>query len=98
MSQQMPPFQPGSATSEAAAVAAMESAPTRREEVYEFLKSRGEHGATDDEIQQALGYPRSSVGARRNELMNEGLIIDSGDTRATRYGRQATIWLAKGST
>lgn len=88
------PYAKGSATSEAAAEAIKPKAGSQRARVYAFILGRGEYGATDEEIQAALGISESSVRPRRGELREAGLIHDSGRTRPTRSGGQATVWVA----
>lgn len=52
-------------------------------------------GATDDEIERLLDMRHQTVSARRRELVLAGLVVDSGRTRATRSGRQATVWVTR---
>ena len=50
-------------------------------------------GATDDELQQVFhDAPAGSVSKRRCDLMRSGLVVDSGRTRQTRWGREAVVW------
>lgn len=82
-----------SATSKAAAKAIRPDAAALRAKVLAYLKSQP-NGAIDEEIQLALDMPGNTERPRRTELLNAGLIRDSGTTRATKSGRQATIWVA----
>ena len=50
-------------------------------------------GFTDHEIEQLLGIPLQTVNARRNALVKEGYLVDSGRTRPTPRGRQASVWV-----
>jgi hypothetical protein len=50
-------------------------------------------GATDEEIQEGTGMNPSTQRPRRNELVEQGLIVDSGRTRPTRSGRAAVVWV-----
>jgi hypothetical protein len=85
----------GSETSKAAAEGARPRAAGLRQAVYAFIRERGQRGATDEEISDALGSDRSnSLRPRRNELMNSGYIRDSGERRLTRLGSNATVWVA----
>jgi hypothetical protein len=43
-----------------------------------FVVAKGSHGATDREAEEQIPMRRSSVCARRNELLREELIIDTG--------------------
>lgn len=49
-------------------------------------------GRTDEEMQLALGLAGSTQRPRRVELVRMGKVVDSGLTRKTASGRQATIW------
>lgn len=89
-----PPHQPHSDTSRAAAEAIAPRAATLRRLVLEWLQSQGEQGGTDEEGRLALGLTVSTCVPRRVELMKAGLVRDSGRTRPTRSGRQATVWIA----
>lgn len=88
----LPPHQKHSATSRAAAIAILETAETRRATVYRFLRDRGESGATDEQIQQALGLPGNPC-PRRRELEIAGLVEDSGRRAPTSAGKMAVIWI-----
>lgn len=88
------PYQSHSITSAAAAGSiARELAITLRERVYQYIRSRGPLGATDDEIQVALQMEGSTERPRRVELHNAGRIINSGNKRETRSGRRAVVWV-----
>ena len=96
-----PPHAAGSATSEAAGESVDRVSMGRR--VYALIAVRSiavevnglPYGATDDEIEQALNMRHQTVSARRRELVLLGKVVDSGRTRATRSGRQATVWVTK---
>ncbi len=65
--------------------------------MYEFVRSRGEHGAIDEEIEAlavSLGKRESTGRARRVDLANAGQIVAAGFTRKTRSGRDAIVWIA----
>lgn len=85
----------GPQTSRDAAVDIREHAHKQRARVLAFLASRGAHGATDQEIEQALGMVGNSVRPRRGELLESGCLEDSGTTRKTVSGRNATVWRFK---
>lgn len=85
----------GSDTSKAAADSLSDgTAKALREIVYRHLLERDARGATDDEMEAALGMRHQTLSARRRELVIKGLAIDSGDKRKTRSGRSATVWFA----
>jgi hypothetical protein len=87
------PFVPKSETSKAAAERTREGVSgVIRKRVFGVIADAGADGATDDEIVQSLGLPGDSVRPRRIELVRMGLVADSGFTRLTRSGREATVW------
>lgn len=88
------PFAAGSDTSASAADAIAPTAGRLRAAVLEYLRSRGEHGATDNEIQAALAMHSNTEGPRRYELVEAGLVRRSDQRRPTRSGRPAVVWVA----
>jgi hypothetical protein len=89
-----PPSQRHSETSQEAAEAIEPTVAGLRGRVLTFLLARGEHGATDEEIQVALEMNPSTERPRRVELWYAGLIVNSSETRLTSSGRRASIWVA----
>lgn len=86
------PYVRGSATSlEAAASLTPETMSALQRRVLEFIASRGEEGATDEECQSELGMNPSTQRPRRGELANAGLIVKSGK-RLTSSHKRATVW------
>lgn len=85
-----PPFVAHSATSREAATLVF-GPETDRQAILRYLKESPE-GRTDEEMQTVLGLPGSTQRPRRIELVRMGKVIDSGLTRKTASGRQATIW------
>lgn len=85
------PYVRGSKTSKKAAGAIQASSAALRVQVLAYLLVR-EDGATDQEMQQALGMKPSTQRPRRVELVQMGLVRDSGRTRDTESGREATVW------
>ena len=71
------------------------SAAHQKSRVLEFLRGRGDHGATDEEIQIGLGISSKSEPGRRLELQRDGLVESTGRTRPTTSGHAATVWRAK---
>jgi hypothetical protein len=59
--------------------------------VVAFLLARGDHGATDEEMQLGIPMPPSTQRPRRIELVRRGLVVEAG-TRKARSGRFATAW------
>ena len=67
----------------------------QRRNVYATICASGKHGMTDQEIQTALHLDPSSERPRRVELVEAGMIEDSGETRSTTSGRSAVVWRIK---
>lgn len=88
-----PPAQRHSETSVNAANEIKPGAGTLRMAVLDFIGKCGDNGATDDEVQVALGMNPSTQRPRRVELWDMGLVRDSGRTRLTRSRRKATVWI-----
>ena len=86
------PAQRHSPTSVAAAEAIEPSAATLRGKVLAYLRDSG--GATDEEGMAAIGMGGSTWRPRRCELVVRGLVRDSGQTRLTKSGRKAVVWVA----
>lgn len=93
----IPPHQSHSETSAAAAGEIKESARSLRFKVYAYIKQRGAKGATDEEIQDALGMQLQTEVPRRRELVMKGLIVDSGIKRLTKSRRRAAAWVVSGA-
>lgn len=53
-------------------------------------------GWTDDELEQAMGRTHQSVSACRNTLARKGLIAATAQTRKTRSGNDAIVWVRTG--
>ncbi len=96
MIEDAPLFQPHSETSRAAWLESRPTAAVLRGVILAYIESRGENGATDEEIQAALMMPGNTERPRRVELVEGGWVRDVGARRATRAGRRAVVWVAKG--
>jgi len=59
--------------------------------VLRFLQTCGAFGATDEEMQLALGMNPSTQRPRRIELARRGMVVEAG-TRRTSSGRMAVVW------
>ncbi len=70
---------------------AVSGSKTLRARTYRYLVNRT-NGATDFEIQKASGLNPSTQRPRRIELVECGLVRDSGKTRPTPSGRKAVVW------
>jgi predicted transcriptional regulator len=80
-----------SATSQAAAAAIAPHVSTVRARVLNFLRERGDTGATNEEIARVLALKESTASSARNHLVEAGLAQISNRTRPTRSGRQAEV-------
>lgn len=81
-------------TERAAAARALPKSGTARRRVYDRLCAVYPDGRTDDELQDALAMPPNTERPRRVELVELGLVVDSGRTRPSRYGNPAVVWVA----
>lgn len=81
-------------TQVAAALAVSPKTPTQRQRVLDLIRDRGVGGLTDEEIGYALSLSQNSVRPRRLELVEAGLVEDSGRRRATVGGNPAIVWVA----
>ena len=59
-----------------------------------FIRSCGKKGATDEEIQIALGMPGNTERPRRIKLLELRTIYQSAERRPTRSGNRAIVWRA----
>ena len=85
------PFIPGSDTSR---LAAEEKAPDLLNDetrILAIVKSRGDHGCTNDELKVILGNETSGPTARVKSLIDKGLLRDSGLRRVSRSRRQQRV-------
>ena len=89
---QTTPYQRHSATSKAAARQLRPN--TDRVAVFTLLKANPA-GLTDEQIIDGTGLSPSTARPRRIDLVNSGVVIDSGMTRPTRSGRAAVVWKVK---
>jgi hypothetical protein len=89
-----PPCQRHSVTSREAAESIKPDASELRRRVLAYLRGRGEDGATDEEMQDALGMGGSTQRPRRRELELAETVRNSGRTRRTKSGRNAVVWIA----
>lgn len=80
-------------TSRAAARSARGEANRYRAMILDHLRLVGAAGATDEEMQERLGVQPNTQRPRRVELVAAGLVENSGNTRETRAGRQACVWV-----
>ena len=79
-------------TSKDAASSMKVLAAEQRALVYHYICTQGERGATDEEIQEALGLRVQSETPRRGELVLHKLVLETEQRRRTRSGRWAIVW------
>ena len=89
------PYQKHSETSLSAAQQILPKAGTLRYKLLEYIISCGKDGCTDEEAQQNVPMAPSTPRPRREELVEMGLIKDSGDKRLTNSGRKAVVWISE---
>ena len=80
-------------TERIAAVLITPKSGTDRMRVLRFIAGRGEEGATDEEVSLSLHMRLYTAAPRRNELKNDGWVVDSGRGRRTTTGTPATVWV-----
>ncbi len=85
-----PPAVRDSTTSVAAGESMVGPAAFVRGRVLDHVRYFG--GATCDQCEVDLGLRHQTASARIRELVQMGLIRDSGVTRKTRSGRAAVVW------
>jgi hypothetical protein len=81
-------------TTRAAAAAVLPRSGTQRRKVYDAIldaAERGYGGATDLELTRATGLGGNSVRPRRLELVEAGLVVDTGHRR-TADGTAHIVW------
>ena len=88
------PYAKNSETSRGAADSMIAPAPSVRRRGFDFIASRGDYGATDDEIEIGLELSHQTASARRNLLVKDGAVVNSDAKRPTRSGRPASVWVA----
>jgi hypothetical protein len=84
----------GKPTSREAAVAAEPRAGTWRRAVLDYIRSRGEEGATRDETCAALGLGGNTVRPRFLECEKAGWIRNTGTTRLNVRGYKTEVYVA----
>jgi hypothetical protein len=88
------PSQAHSTTSQEAATSILIHSKSIRAKVWKYLVNKDTTGATDQQIQIDLRLDPSTERPRRRELVLQGFVKDSGFTKKTRSGHNATIWVA----
>jgi hypothetical protein len=62
--------------------------------IYAFLKEQGTHGATDQELEDALGIPGNTERPSRLGLVKGGHVKATKRWRYTRAHFRAIVWVA----
>jgi hypothetical protein len=83
------PYASGSETSRDAAIRALAFAETQEARYFRWLSQR-DQGGTDAEAEREIPMKRQSVCARRNELVNRGLVINTGLRRG-----HCAVWMVR---
>ena len=66
----------------------------KREVALEAIRETGDWGLTDEELAKVTGMPRLTAAARRNELVRQGLVEDSGRHRDSDQDCPCKVWVA----
>ncbi len=82
----------GTDTSREAALSLHPISGALRQRVLEVITRSA--GMTCDEVEDRTGLSHQTASARVNELSRLGLLIDTGERRKTRSGRNAKVWRA----
>jgi uncharacterized protein (DUF433 family) len=61
-----------------------------RDRIFAFIELKGKKGATDKEVQKALGVKVTTEVPRRGELVKAGRVVNSG-----KFRRRAIVWVVK---
>lgn len=80
-------------TSIKAAAAVRSRSATQRDQILDFLRSRGAEGATDEEMQHALSMAGNTQRPRRGELVEAKRVRDSGARRPGASGKLQIVWV-----
>ena len=88
------PYQKHSDTSRSAAEAIADVAHTFKAKVLDAIQKAGAHGMTDEECARKLLLDPNTQRPRRVKLVEEKLVVDSGQRRKTLGGRNAIVWVS----
>lgn len=80
-------------TQRLAAISVYAKSGTQRRQVLDLIAASSDRGRTDEELESILRGRHQAVSARRNELVRDGWIVDSGRRRKTTSGRLAVVWV-----
>lgn len=81
-------------TSRKAAASILPKRFTIRQQVEDFAKEHSTQGFIDEQLEERFPHwAPSSWRTRRNELMQENRVLDSGRTRRNAAGREMIVWV-----
>jgi len=63
--------------------------------VAAYIAAQGDRGATRDELSLVLELPIQSICSPVRVLLEAGVIVETHDTRPTRYGSPAAVLIAR---
>jgi hypothetical protein len=66
---------------------------TARQRVLDEIFVSGSEGRTDEEISLKLDMRLYTAAPRRNELLNDGWVMEAGHKRLTSTGSSAVVWV-----
>lgn len=90
-------YRNGNPVSAAAAAAVTPKLSGQARTVFDFIKSRGEHGATDNEIMQFTGIVPNSARPRRIWLKEKGFVsAKTGEDGVIIQRNRSTVWVTTG--
>ena len=87
------PAQAHSETSKAAARSVKSTRGRIMQMVLGSLRASMPYGRTDEDLQGLLGIPGNTERPARVALVQQGLVVDSGNTARTSSGRKAVLWV-----
>jgi len=91
----LPPYEKTSQTSKEAAESITDRLGELQSEVLEFIRSKGDYGATADECETSLQMSGNTLRPRKRELELKGMIVPLGIQRKTISGRLAEVYVTK---
>lgn len=94
LGEQLGPFARDSDTSREAAIRAFPKKKKTAWRIVLAIMATGERGYTRAEVADALSIPDSSADGRISELIGGGFLRESGRTRPTKHGSQASVVIA----
>jgi hypothetical protein len=89
---------PGARAGRAAAARVAPHVGTIARAVLDYLRGRGETGATCDEVEVDLGHSGNTIRPRLVAFRRDGLVVKTTAMRRTLSGCQAAVYRAAGGT